>query len=72
MKKVKQIIALLGVILLIGMYCTTIIMAILSSKYFFDFLMASIYATVVIPVLLWIYTFVYQQLKKRSEENKNN
>ena len=41
MNKIKQIIALLGVILLIGMYCTTIIMAILSSKYFFDFLMAS-------------------------------
>ena len=68
MKKIKQLIAFLGVILLVGMYCTTIVMAILSSKYFFDFLMASIYATVVIPVLLWIYTFIYQQLKKRNTE----
>ena len=68
MKKIKQLIAFLGVILLIGMYCTTIVMAILSSKYFFDFLMASIYATVVIPVLLWIYSFIYQKLKKRNTE----
>ena len=72
MKKIKQIIALIGVIVLVGMYCTTILMAILSSEHFFDFLMASIYATVVIPVLLWIYTFIYQQLKKRNEESNNN
>lgn len=67
MKKIKQIIAILGVILLFGMYGTTIIMSLMNSKHFFDFLMASIYATVVIPVLLWIYSFIYQQLKKRNK-----
>lgn len=64
MKKLKQILALAGIAVLIGLYAATLISALSSSENFMDLLMVSIYATVVIPVLLWTYSFIYQLLKK--------
>ena len=58
MKKVKQILALIGVVVLIGLYVSTIFCAVSSSENFMNLLMASIYATVIIPVLLWAYSFI--------------
>ena len=67
MKKIKQILAIIGIIALVGLYIITIIMALLDHPHFFDLLMASIFATVVIPVLIWAYSFIYQLLKKGRE-----
>ena len=66
MKKVKQILAILGVIILVGLYLSTLVCALSSSENFMNLLMASIYATVIIPVLLWAYSFIYRLLKKTT------
>lgn len=73
MKKVQQILAIAGIVLLVGLYLTTLILAILG-KDFFSMFMASLFASMALPVLLWIYGFVYKLLKKRSEDtmNENN
>ena len=68
MKKGKQILALLGVILLIGLYVSTIICALSASENFMDMLMASLFASAVIPVLIWAYTFIYKLVKKTDTE----
>lgn len=68
MKKGKQILAILGVIVLVGLYVATIICAVSASTDFMNMLMASVYATVIIPVLLWAYSFIYKLIKKDSEE----
>lgn len=70
MKKIKQILALIGIFILIGLYVITIIMAFLNHPQFFDFLMASVYSTVVIPVLLWAYSFIYKLVKKNDETDQ--
>lgn len=67
MKKIKQILAFVGIFVLIGLYATTIVMSFLNHPQFFDFLMASIYASVVIPVLLWTYSFIYKLVHKKDE-----
>jgi dolichyl-phosphate-mannose--protein O-mannosyl transferase len=64
MKKIKQILALIGVVILIGLYLSTLVCALSGSENFMDMFMASVYATVVIPVLIWAYSFVYKLLKK--------
>lgn len=69
MKKVKQILALLGVIILIGLYVSTLVCALSSSENFMNLLMASIYATVIIPVLLWAYTLIYRLVHKDSSDD---
>ena len=62
MKKMKRILALLGAILLVGLYLSTLVCALSSNENFMDMLKASIYATVIIPVLIWAYTFIYRLL----------
>lgn len=72
MKKVKQILALIGVVVLIGLYVSTIFCAVSSSENFMNLLMASIYATVIIPVLLWAYSFIYKLTRKYEDEKKGD
>lgn len=69
MKKGKRILAIIGVILLIGLYLSTLACALFGGENFMDLLMASLYATFVIPVLIWAYTFIYRLFKKDSDEN---
>ncbi|MEI3339431.1 MAG: hypothetical protein V8R80_05280 [Eubacterium sp.] len=74
MKKVKQILALAGVILLIALYAATVILAVIGNENTLHLLKAAIYATVVVPVLLWAYSFIYKLLKNhysdRDEDRK--
>ena len=60
MKKVKRILAAAGAILLLLLYASTLVCALSSSENFMNLLMVSIYATVIIPVLLWAYTLIYK------------
>ena len=69
MKKVKRILAAAGAILLLLLYASTLVCALSSSENFMNLLMVSIYATVIIPVLLWAYTLIYKLVHKSSEED---
>lgn len=68
MKKLKQITALLGVILLLALYISTIVLACIGSERSLELLKAALWATVVLPVLLWAYSFIYRLLKKHGEK----
>ena len=61
--KARRILALIGVILLLGLYASTLFCALFAGENFMRLLMASIYATVVIPVLLWAYSFLYNLIR---------
>ena len=70
-KKVKQILAIIGIVVLVGLYVSTIVCALSSSDNFMNLLLASVCATVIIPVLIWAYSFIYKLLKKdRDDEEK--
>lgn len=71
MEKVKRILSLLGVIVLIGLYAATLICALSAKENFMDLLMVSVYATVIVPVLLWVYTFIYRLVKKEDNRPEN-
>ncbi len=69
-QKIKQILAILGVIVLVGLYAATLICALSKSDNYMNLLMASVYSTVIIPVLMWAYSFIYKLLKNYySEKN---
>ena len=72
MKKVKRIIALLGVILLLALYISTIVLACIGSENALNLLRAAIYATIVVPVLLWAYSFIYKLLKNNNSQEKES
>ena len=71
MKKVKQILAMIGVILLVGLYLTTLILAIVGDPNTRNLFFASIVATVVVPVLLWAYSMIYRLLKNHYSQRKD-
>lgn len=69
MKKGKRILALLGVIFLISLYLITLLSALFAKENLMQLLMASIYATFVIPVLFWAYSSIYKLLKKKNSDD---
>ena len=67
MKKLKQITALIGVIALAGLYVSTLVLALIGSEQCINLLKAAVYATIVLPVLLWAYSFIYRLIKKDTK-----
>lgn len=64
--KAKRILAMIGVILLLLLYLSTLVFAILG-KDFMNWLMASIVASMIIPVLIWAYSFIYNLTRKNQD-----
>ena len=63
-RKIKRIIALLGVIILIGLYLTTLILAFVDPTEAKNWLKAALVCTVIIPVFFYAYLLIYRNLKK--------
>ena len=72
MKKGKRILALCGVVVLVGLYIATLVCALLDSSDALNLFRASIYATIVLPVLIWTYTFIYKLLKDRNSDKNTD
>ncbi|MCD7866192.1 MAG: hypothetical protein LUG54_09380 [Clostridiales bacterium] len=68
MKKLKRITALIGVIALFALYIYTLVLAIIGSEQTMNLFMTAVVATVVLPVLLWTYSFIYKLLKNNYSE----
>lgn len=68
----KRIIAILGVILLLALYVFTFIMALTDNTSTMRMLEASVLATIIIPVLIWTYTFIYRLLNKKDDSQNDN
>lgn len=60
MKKVKQIMAIIGILLLVALYVTTLVLALTDNPDTMNAFRASVYCTVTVPVLIWAYTFIYK------------
>ena len=68
MKKTKRILAVLGIILLITMYASTLIFALIDHSASLGLLKASISCTIFVPVLLYAYTLFYRLLHRNDED----
>lgn len=64
--KLKRLLALIGAVLLFGMYACTLIFALTDHSAAKGLLKASIACTIILPVLLYAYTLVYQIARKSS------
>ena len=64
--KIKRILALLGAILLVLMYLSTLIFSLMTGELAMGLFRASIFCTVAVPVLLYVYMMIYKVLKGRG------
>ena len=70
--KLKRMLALAGVILLIGMYVVTLIAAITSSPQSPALFKASLVCTMVVPVVLYGYQLIYRTMGQKKEKKDEN
>ena len=68
MKKLKRILALIAAIALAGMYIVTFILGVTGNENTQGMLMASIAATVIIPVVFYAMILVARVLKRSAQE----
>ena len=66
MDKVKRVLAMIGVILLLALYVIAILLAFFGNN--FRFFIVAIIATVIVPVLIWAYSFIYRLLKNHYRQ----
>lgn len=62
----RRIIALLGIILLLGLYVAAFIFALMDSPLAKGLLMASIYCTIVVPILLFAMIYIARALQGKG------
>lgn len=70
MKKVKQIAAILGIVLLLGLNVLLVWAAGLNGENSMNTFNAAIVAVIMVPVLLWIYLYIYKLIKKNREDEQ--
>lgn len=72
MKKIKQILALIVVVLLVCMYAATLIFALIDSPAASGLFRASVAATILVPVLLYAFILVARLLKDHNYDQKDD
>ncbi|MEG0190383.1 MAG: hypothetical protein RR681_04280 [Lachnospiraceae bacterium] len=72
MKKSKRTLAILGVLLLAGLYLSTLIFAFIDHTKSMGLLKASIAGTILIPVLLYAYSMFYKLTRTKDEDHHND
>ena len=66
MKKVKQIIAIIGIVILVGMYVTTFIMALCDSTATMSMFKGCIGVTIFVPIAAYVYICLHKYAMNRS------
>lgn len=61
----KQVVAMTGIILLVLLYIIALIAAVVDTSSSGRLFMLCLFATVAIPILIWIYTWMYGKLRNR-------
>lgn len=61
----KQIVAIIGIVLLVLMYLITLIVAVFDSSASGRLFWMCLFSTIAIPLLIWIYTWMYGKLTQK-------
>ena len=71
MKNFKRFAALVRVILLVGLYLTTLILSFIDSEHAHQMFKGCIVATVVLPIMMYAYLLMFKLLKGRGVEESS-
>ena len=68
MKKMKQALAILGIILILGLNLFLVFAAGSTNENGVGIFEGAVVAVILVPILLWIYLYIFKLIKKRRED----
>mgnify|MGYP006897812170 CR=1 FL=1 len=70
MKNIKQILAIAGIVLILGLNVLLVFAAGTASEDGMGMFGGVVVAVVMVPILLWIYMYVFKLVKKHNEDKE--
>ena len=70
MKNIKQILAIAGIVLILGLNILLVFAAGSASEDSMGMFGGAVVAVVMVPILLWIYMYIFKLIKKRNEDKE--
>lgn len=67
MKRLKRIMAWIAIVLLIGMYIVTAVMAFMATPGSFHMFQTSLAATIMVPVMIYVVLFLYRLIHPEKD-----
>lgn len=67
-KKTKQIGAIIAILLLVGLYVATLVFALIDSPFAEKMFQTCLFATIAVPILLWLFIWVFKKTDRQKEE----
>ena len=71
MKKVKQILAILGIVLILGINVLLVFAAGSSSEDNTTIFNAAVVTVILVPILLWIYLYIFKLIKNHNKDKED-
>lgn len=68
MRRIKRILAVMGIVLLVLMYLVTLLSAVFDRGSSMALFRASVICTVLVPILLWGYLVIYRIAKGKDDK----
>lgn len=65
----KQVLAIIGVILLVLLYIITLLAAIFDSSASGNLFMICIIASVAVPILIWMYSYLFKLFTRKNQDS---
>ncbi|WP_310604339.1 hypothetical protein [Anaerosporobacter sp.] len=72
MHKSKRILAIIGIVLLVGLYVVSLIAALFATKTSASLFKVSIFCTIIIPLLLYAYTMLCRVFRRKDTDDDNS
>lgn len=66
---VKRILAIVGIVLLLLLYLATLLVAIFDRSESGNLFMLSIIASILVPIIIWIYSIIWKALFKNRKDS---
>ncbi|MGN0402022.1 MAG: hypothetical protein ACI4HQ_07145 [Acetatifactor sp.] len=64
----KQVVAIIGILLLVALYILALVMAFMDKSASGKLFVLCLFSTVAIPILIWVYIWLYNKVKERRDE----
>ena len=71
-KRVKQVLAIIGLVIIAGLYITTLILALTGNENTKQLFLVSIVCTIVVPLIMYIFTWAFKLAKGNTENTPDD